>query len=282
MTARGFPAFAPGPARRPRSRWGVGWADALTRSALDLRPLRRGRRYAARGHVGPITVSAGRVAAAVHDGDPELAHRTVVRVDPLRDGDWERLTAELADRSGWRAALLAGELPADLGAAAGVALLPEPAELLPECDCPDWEHPCAHAAALCHQVSWLLDAEPLLLLLIRGRDPGELTGAAGRHATAGALARRDGAAAPVGGDRDGAAAPADGEPAGEAYARVVPPLPAPLGEPPAPQAPAPLPAGPGVDPDALRALVAAAAARAAQLLSVSAAPHGPGTPGAPG
>ena len=47
-------------------------------------------------------------------------------------------------------------------------------DLDPECSCPDWEFPCLHAAALCYQVSWLLDADPFLVLLLRGRSESDL------------------------------------------------------------------------------------------------------------
>ncbi|MEU4777241.1 hypothetical protein AB0G13_04960, partial [Micromonospora sp. NPDC023633] len=183
MTPRGFPAFPPGRARRPRTWWGSAWNRAWEAGALDARPLRAGRRLAAAGHVGPITVSPGRLAAAVHDGDTEQAYATRVRVAPLHADDWDRLAAEVAARAGHQAALLTGQLPRDLTELTGVPLLPELGEVVPECDCPQWEHPCRHAAALCHQVSWLLDADPALLLLIRGRDARALVpaGAAAPH-----------------------------------------------------------------------------------------------------
>ncbi|MGK5520355.1 hypothetical protein ACSNN9_13470 [Micromonospora sp. URMC 107] len=254
MTPRGFPAFAPGRARRPRTWWGTAWNRAWEAGALDARPLRAGRRLAAAGHVGPITVSPGRLAAAVHDGDTEQAYATRVRVAPLPADDWDRLAAEVAARAGHQAALLAGHLPRDLPEVTGVPLLPELGEVVPECDCPQWEHPCRHAAALCHQVSWLLDADPALLLLIRGRDARALVPAAS-HGDGPAPA-----GAPTARAADAGTAAAD------AYARAVPSLPpAPPPVVGAPVLPL-LPPGPGVDVDALRAAVAVAAGRAAALL----------------
>lgn len=274
MTARGFPALPAGPARRLRSTWATGWAAALADSALDPAPLRRGRRLAVRGHVGPITISTGRVAASVHDGDPEQAYRTVVRVETLPDADWDRLADAVAARSGHLAALLAGQLPTEAAETAEVRLPPTGGQLLPECDCPDWDHPCRHAAALCHQVSWLLEDEPLLLLLIRGRAPADLL--AGLRPPDGAdTAARQAAdrLRPGSGVRD-----ADGTPAAEAYAAALRPLPGtadgpvvagrvpgPPGGPVAVTLPV-LPPEPGVDVDALRQRVALAAARAAALL----------------
>ncbi|MEV0808805.1 SWIM zinc finger family protein [Micromonospora sp. NPDC050200] len=261
MTARGFPAFPAGPARRIRSAWATGWAAVLAESALDAEPVRRGRRLAARGHVGPITISPGRIAASVHDGDPEQAHRTVLRVDTLPDADWDRLATAVADRSGHLAALLAGQLPAELPEFAGVRLPPTGGQLLPDCDCPDWGHPCRHAAALCHQVTWLLEGEPLLLLLIRGRDAADLL-ADVRPPTLAATTTVD---RPLPGPEPSDAGSAHGTPADEAYAATPGPLPG------APDGPVTvtlplLPADPGVDVDALRRRIALGAARAAALL----------------
>ncbi|MCX4391050.1 hypothetical protein OG777_29555 [Micromonospora peucetia] len=254
MTPRGFPAFPPGRARRPRTWWGIAWNRAWEADALDAGPLRAGRRLAAAGHVGAITVSPGRLAAAVHDGDTEQAYATRVRVTALDADDWDRLTGEVAARAGHQAALLAGQLPRDLADVAGVRLLPGLGEVTPECDCPQWDHPCRHAAALCHQVSWLLDTDPALLLLIRGRDVHTLV--------------PDVAAAPAGDVPPPAAdTTGTGTAAAEAYTRAVPALP----PGPGPVLDAPtlplLPPGPDVDVEAVRSAVAVAAGRAAALLA---------------
>jgi uncharacterized Zn finger protein len=234
MVVRGFPAFPPS-ARRggrfARSWWGRAWVTAVEDTLLARELLTKGRRYASAGQVGSITVSPGRIAAPVHDGDPDTPHRTRVFVERLTDAEWDRFLDQAASRAGHVAALLDRELPRELveaAADAGVRLLPVIGDLVPDCTCPDGGFACVHAAAVCYQTSWLLDADPLLLLLLRGRDEQELLGdLPQRTVHTGTLAK-------------------------QAYAQPVAALPAP---PPIP------PAAESADP-----LLAAAARRARQLL----------------
>jgi uncharacterized Zn finger protein len=174
---RGFPAFGKGP-RSARSWWGRAWLSAMEDTALDLRQLKAGRRYAAAGLVGPITVSPGRIAAVVDDVDGG-PYRTELRLAELSEADWTRFLDRVASRAGHLAALLDRDMPHDLVEAAddaGVHLLPGIGDLDPECDCAGWELPCRHAAALSFQASWLLDADPFVLLLMRGRAEREIRG----------------------------------------------------------------------------------------------------------
>ncbi|MGQ0840981.1 SWIM zinc finger family protein [Actinokineospora sp.] len=268
-----FPAFPPG--RRYGKKfadtwWGNAWIEAMEDTALDPEQLKKGRAHAFGGQVGAITVSPGRVSAAVHDGDHTRPYATVVRFAELTDAGWDRFLDRVATRAGHIAALLDRDMPRDLvGAAAdaGVRLLPGYGDLDPECDCPGWDSPCKHAAALSYQMSWLLDRDPFVLLLGRGRGQDELTEELHRRNTRGGATHS--------GD------PADlGTPAAQAWSSA----PAPLPEPPE--------LGPSlhlaplladveiespVDDAAISALAADAAARARDLLSgrYSTAPRWP-------
>jgi uncharacterized Zn finger protein len=172
-SAQGFPAF--GPQRRGKrfaeSWWGQAWIRAMEDVSLDHALLAKGRAYAKRGTLGPITVSPGRIATTTAE---EEVYDTVVHVEQLGDDDWARFLDAVAARAGHIAALLDGELPPDLVEDTDVRLLPSVGDLEPECDCPGFQYPCRHAAALCYQASWLLDADPFLLLLMRGRGRAEL------------------------------------------------------------------------------------------------------------
>ncbi|PWU51030.1 hypothetical protein DLJ47_22565 [Micromonospora sp. S4605] len=273
--ARTFAAFGPG--RRIGKKfadtwWGNAWIEAMERSALDPEQLRKGRRYAFAGQVGPITVSPGRISAPVHDGDQYTPHRTVVRIGTLTDGEWDRLLDRVATKAGHIAALLDREMPHDLidtADDAGIRLLPSYGDLEPLCDCPSWDHPCRHAAALSYQASWLLDRDPFVLLLMRGRAEPELI----------EELRRRNARRPVDAVAEGELA---GTPADEAYAAV----PAPLPEPPGPVHGEPMALAPllaahhavGVDAEALGMLAVDAALRARDLLTAPRAQELPAEP----
>ncbi|MEU0884883.1 SWIM zinc finger family protein [Lentzea sp. NPDC005914] len=175
MTARGFAAFPKMKRRVATTWWGKAWVQALEDTALDNAMVRLGRRYAHAGVVGPITVSPGRLHAQVHDDS--TVHSTTVRLPVLSSVQWGRFLDRVAEHPGHIAALLDNDVPRDLVAAAeesGVDLLPGIGDLEPECDCDGWELPCRHAAALAFQVGWLLDADPFVLLLLKGKPESEL------------------------------------------------------------------------------------------------------------
>ncbi|MEU6667483.1 SWIM zinc finger family protein [Streptomyces sp. NPDC046727] len=266
---RTFPAFVPREAAGADGPfagtwWGNAWVGALERGALDPKRLVRGRGYADQGHVDAITVTPGLVLAYVRGSRPR-PYRVQVRVRTLEDEDWERFLDAAADRPGHIAALLDKELPQTL-ADCGVPLLPGPGDLGPRCSCPDSGHPCKHAAALCYQTARLLDADPFVLLLLRGRGEKELLDALSRRSAA--------RAARAARERQPVTLP--GVRATDALApRPLPPLPPPLPVPPHPEQPPVYPSAPGgPDPFALDQLATDAAARAHALLGTGRDPVG--------
>jgi uncharacterized Zn finger protein len=238
--------------------WGQAWLKALEDSALDSEQVKTGRRLARAGAVGAVSVRPGRITAVVRDRDG-TAHRADVLWSELSGDQWDRFVEMAVERAGHVAALLDRDMPPHLvedAAAAGIELLPGMGDLEPECGCGAWDH-CGHTAALCHQVARLLDQDPFVLLLMRGRAERPLLDALQeRSATpAGTTAE------PVGVD------------AAEAYAAgdILPPLP-PLPELPVePGVPPSLdteePPAPGVDAESLQFLAARTAVEAQRLLA---------------
>ncbi|MEV3993912.1 hypothetical protein AB0J57_34045 [Streptomyces sp. NPDC049837] len=277
--ARGFPAF---PARkggraRGQSFWAKAWTEAVEDTWPEEESLKKGRAFARTGRIGPITVSPGRISAEVYGG--EAAYTTVVTLAELDAGEWELLWEKAADRPAVTEELLAGELPEDLLEAvedARVRMLPGYGDLDADCDCDALEHPCPHATALCYQVSWLLETEPWLLPLVRGRDAEEaveelkselllraMTGADEDDEDSVEEEDEDGYEGEGGGED--AAGPPPGLDPVAAWTREASPLPA---LPPLPAAPAgtdePVT---GIEADPLEQLVADAAVRARGLLA---------------
>jgi uncharacterized Zn finger protein len=267
---RTFPAFPPRPSAEggfAESWWGNAWVAALEEGALDAARLARGRAYADKGHVDAITVTPGLVLAYVHGSRPR-PYRVQLRLRTLDDDEWDRFLDAAAERPAHIAALLDKQMPEALAGAGtrtgtgtprAVRLLPGPGELDPHCSCPDFGHPCKHAAALCYQTARLLDEDPFVLLLLRGRGERELLDALSRrNAARAARAAQEQEPAPLPGVR-----------ARDALApRTLPPLPAPLSPPPHPEQPPVYPGAPGgPDPFALDQLATDAAARAHALLT---------------
>jgi uncharacterized Zn finger protein len=260
-TERTFAALPPARGRGfAQTWWGQAWLKALEDTALDSAQLKTGRRLARAGAVGAVSVRPGRLTAVVQDRD-RTAHRADVLLEELSPGQWDRFLDMAVERAGHVAALLDREMPPHLvedAAAAGVELLPGLGDLEPECGCGAWDH-CGHTAALCYQVARLLDQDPFVLLLMRGRDEATLLND---------LQSRSGTSAA---ERPGQ----EGVDAAEAYAAgdILPPLP-PLPElPDEPGVPPSLdtetPPAPGIDPAALEFLAARTAVQAHRLLAES-------------
>ncbi|MGC5263971.1 SWIM zinc finger family protein [Streptomyces cyaneofuscatus] len=270
--------FPPLPSARGRRSfadtwWGNAWVGALegqTRSATGR--LARGRTYARAGNVHEITITPGRATAQVRGSLP-TPYRTSMEVPQLAAAQWDVLLEVVAARAGHLAALLDRDMPtalADDAAEAGVRLLPSSRELVPSCSCPDDGYPCKHAAALYYQVARLLDHDPFVLLLLRGRGESELMTELHRRNAARAATTTT----PAAGVRRGVAAR-------QVFASALaglPPLPAP--PPTLHQAgavaqltttAAPVP---GVDAEALEFLAADTAARAVHMLRQALLPDG--------
>ncbi|MDI3387920.1 SWF or SNF family helicase [Streptomyces sp. B-S-A8] len=265
--------------------WGQAWLKALEDTALDAAQLKAGRRLARAGAVGAVSVRPGRITAVVSGGRDGTGHRADVLLQRLSEDEWDRFLDMAAERAGHIAALLDREMPPHLvedAAAAGVELLPGIGDLEPECTCDAWDH-CGHTAALSYQLARLLDQDPFVLLLLRGR--GERALLDELQVRSVARAAKD--------EPERAAAPRQPEAprgvrADEAYATggILPPLPALPALPEAPGTPPSLDTetspAPGVDASAVEFLAAVAAAEAHRTLAEALAPgHAQAAPAAP-
>ncbi|WP_336298588.1 SWIM zinc finger family protein [Streptomyces sp. JCM 35825] len=255
--------------------WGNAWIDALEESALDQARLARGRTYAREGAVDTITVAPGHIVAYVHGSRPR-PYRAEIRLGTMLPEHWDRFLDAVATDPAHIAALLDKDMPhalADAARRAGVQLLPGARELSPSCTCPDRGHPCKHAAALAYQTARLLDADPFVLLLLRGGEEQDLLDELSRRNAHKSAAEQQQAAPPPLPD-----APAEpslpGTPARDALtSEYRPALPPPMAPPAHPGEPPVLPSLPGApDPTSLEFLITDAAARAHAFLTTGTDP----------
>jgi len=178
VTAVLHPRVAP---RRSTARattwWGKAWVRAVEEAAYAEADLVASRALARGGHVGQISTEPGQYVASVED---RRGLWTVAGGIPqLDDAAIEALVETVAAESGRVAALLAGDLPYTLvehAEEAGAELLPYGGELSSSCTCDHWTDPCTHALAVLQQLAWLVEADPFVLLQLRGLPRDELLG----------------------------------------------------------------------------------------------------------
>jgi uncharacterized Zn finger protein len=157
--------------------WGERWVGLLDGlGAGDARRVARGRALARRGAVEDLQVAPGRITALVAE-DRVSPEQVEVTWPVPSDETWAAASAALADQLRFTAALLDGDLPADVEdilAPAGLRLLPRLADLTTRCSCAEPSDWCRHVAAVHVAAGLLLDRDPAVLLRLRGRERDEL------------------------------------------------------------------------------------------------------------
>lgn len=134
--------------------------------------LSRGRSYARSGQVSELSVTGAWVTARVQ-GSARKPYEVWIQVPRWSDAQWEHVEEALTGEARLLAALLSGEMPADIEdtlAAAGLSLFPESrGELGMDCSCPDYASPCKHTAATFYILAEAFDRDPFLIFEWRGR-----------------------------------------------------------------------------------------------------------------
>ncbi|TMD67317.1 MAG: hypothetical protein E6I91_07355 [Chloroflexi bacterium] len=151
--------------------WSKRWIKVLESFSMGTR-LTRGRSYARQGQVVSIDVEPGIVKAKVQGSQPK-PYNVKIRLEPLTDEDWDKVTEAMASQAIFAAKLLAGEMPQNIEeafASVHVSLFPTAlSELNTNCSCPDWANPCKHIAAVYYLLAERFDEDPFLIFKLRGR-----------------------------------------------------------------------------------------------------------------
>ncbi|MFF4924191.1 hypothetical protein ACFY4B_26715 [Kitasatospora sp. NPDC001261] len=158
----------------PNGPWALAWQLAAQQAAAHQHTFLQASAIHLAGGVGDLTLAAGRATGLVtaHQDEPARAQLNLV---PFTADELATLGAALA-AGPHRELLLAGHLPAaltDSDHTGDVAITPDPAHFTWDCSC--GQAPCRHTAALAHAVTDRLNADPTLLLLLRGLRGHRLT-----------------------------------------------------------------------------------------------------------
>lgn len=158
--------------------WAKRWTAVLESFHIGAR-LDRGRSYARRGQVLSIDIEKGAVKARVQ-GSRTKPYEVLIKIKPLLEPDWKKITKALSGQVIFAAKLLSGEMPQDIEEVfkkAGLSLFPEKyKDLETDCSCPDWSNPCKHIAAVYFLLGEEFDRDPFLLFKLRGKTKEELLG----------------------------------------------------------------------------------------------------------
>ncbi|MBV9230288.1 MAG: SWIM zinc finger family protein [Chloroflexi bacterium] len=156
--------------------WSKRWVHVLESLGMGAR-LTRGRSYARQGQVLSIDIEPGRVKAKVQ-GSMVKPYNIEIRLQPLSDKEWDKVTEAMASQAIFAAKLLAGEMPTNIEEAFGavhLSLFPTTEkDLLTKCSCPDWANPCKHIAAVYYILAERFDGDPFLIFKLRGRTKEEI------------------------------------------------------------------------------------------------------------
>ncbi len=151
--------------------WSKRWIGVLESFSMGTR-LTRGRSYARQGQVISIDVQPGIVTAKVQGSQPK-PYNIKIRLQPLSDQDWDKVTEAMAAQALFAAKLLAGEMPTNIEEAfhaVNLSLFPTAVkDLVTDCSCPDWANPCKHIAAVYYLLAERFDEDPFLIFKLRGR-----------------------------------------------------------------------------------------------------------------
>jgi uncharacterized Zn finger protein len=147
----------------------------------------RGRTIGNTNKMQRLRVRPGQVSAEVLSSGYMYNHETravKVEVSTFSDAAWSYIGGRLAQERALVAQLLAGALPdalVQLCSDAGVRLLPLKDELKTSCEY-DGRYFCKHTIGVCYRLGLMIDADPFVLLTLRGRSRAQLLAPLGLEA----------------------------------------------------------------------------------------------------
>lgn len=161
--------------------WGTIFSSAMGQAFREAHELDTGARLARRlGSSATVELAPGSIELR-HVDDGWVAQ---LGMQQLGDEQWERLLRSAAADPPLMASIVTGELPIEFHSRAveeGCSLAPQRSEVSADCTCPDWHDPCRHVGALVTLAAELIDQDPWLLAMLRGRSRDQVVEAVRRR-----------------------------------------------------------------------------------------------------
>ncbi len=163
--------------------WGRQWLFSLMELDTNMR-IPRGKSYVKRGAVGQLRFvrlpSRQWVVQGLVDGSRPEPYQQTLRFKAWSAEQIEKVQALLEQNPAWKGALYNRKLTEPFGRALKTQKIPlfgqSAEDWEAECSCPDWAVPCKHLAAVCYQLTYLIDLNPGLLFQLRGLPVAEVAG----------------------------------------------------------------------------------------------------------
>lgn len=151
-----------------KNAWGAAWMRHLAYCEEIGFSLAQGRSLLRYGCVLDIALREGAIDALVCGEEIYAVH---LRLDALEEERISHLQTQCSGHIDSYISLLEGRVDAAVMeqlCEPEQGLLPAPSDWHRDCNCPDWQDPCAHVAAAIYAAGCLIDKDPQLLFKLRG------------------------------------------------------------------------------------------------------------------
>ena len=155
--------------------WADSWRSAFEGEVFDDVSRQRAGRNLRRRVDMTVELEPGAATARFVKGAEAVA--TTVTFGLVAEEGWTKFCRLVGQRPAVAAAVLTGQLPADVeseAAAAGISLSPTGQTVSSVCSCDEWDEPCTHVWALVEDLVDTISVDPFTVLVLIGRSREQL------------------------------------------------------------------------------------------------------------
>ncbi|MHA1365719.1 MAG: SWIM zinc finger family protein, partial [Candidatus Heimdallarchaeota archaeon] len=160
-----------------QSWWSEKFIEAMDYFESDSR-ITQGKTYAKKGQVHDLQVGTGVINAKVQCTKAR-PFSVKIEFNTFSNEEWFLILNEMVGKASFAAGLSLGKIPRDIQKIfrkLNLSFFPKiKGDIKAACNCPDWANPCKHVAAVYFIFADMLNSNPALLFMIRGKTIDEIT-----------------------------------------------------------------------------------------------------------